>query len=301
MARNNSLIVALDFREGSLEICHEAIILAKYLESEVTFVHAVEYMPYYPYYPYNEKKIHEDLILELTQKLDQVKIQFTEEGITVNEHIIEEGNACEIICNTADKINARGIIVGVGEHHILENLIGSTANKIANMSKQPVYLINPKSHTNGVNNIICAYDFSENSDKALTAAIKMANVHNAHLDIVHIVHEHYYFNPIAPIIDPASAVYVDYINEMKKAEDAVHAKLDHALEELHISGVDNKIHICKGDPVLQIFKKIEELGSQLLVLGASGHSTFIRFMLGSTSEKIIRKSPCSVMTIKDVH
>ena len=49
----------------------------------------------------------------------------------------------------------------------------------------------------------------------------------------------------------------------------------------------------------EIFKHIEDKGSDLLVIGDSGHSKFVRLMLGSTSEKIIRKAPCSVMTVRN--
>ena len=79
----------------------------------------MEYLPYYPYYPYDAEKVHNDLLEELTGKLNEVKNEFLKAGVVVNDHIIEEGNAYDVICKTADKINACGIIIGVGEHHLL--------------------------------------------------------------------------------------------------------------------------------------------------------------------------------------
>ncbi|MCM8530055.1 MAG: universal stress protein [Lentisphaeraceae bacterium] len=298
MAQYKSLIVALDFREGNSKLCQEAINVAKNLKAEVTLVHAVEYLPYYPYFPYDEKKIEADLITELTGKLNEVGKFFTDAGVKVNDHIIRKGKAYDIICGGAQDIDACAIVVGVGEHHLLENLIGSTANKVINNAKRPVFLLNPASHMDGIKKIICAYDFSDNAERALINAMNMAENHKAHLDILHVVQEHFYFNPIAPVIDPNSALYLDHKEEMKNAKNNVSSKLDEAIKKHHIEGVEYKIHISQGDPVREIFKQIDSLDSDLLVLGGSGHNALVRFVLGSTSEKIIRKAPCSIMTIK---
>ena len=299
MAQYKSLLVATDFREGSSELCREAILIAKNLQSEVTLIHAVEYLPYYPYYPYDAEKVHNDLLEELTGKLNEVKQLFVEAGIQVNDHIIEEGNAYDVICKCADKINACGIIIGVGEHHLLEKLIGSTASKVHHFAKQAVFLINPNAHIDGIKKIVCAYDFSENAEKALINAMHLAENHKAHLDIIHVIHEHFYFNPITPIADPSSPIYQDHQEELKKASKTVESKLYDVIEKNHILGVEYDTHIVDGDPVIEIFKHIEDKGSDLLVIGDSCHSKFVRFMLGSTSEKIIRKAPCSVMTVRD--
>lgn len=298
MAQYKSLLVATDFRDGSKEFCQQAILIAKNLQSEVTLLHAVEYIPYYPYYPYDAEKVHADLIEELSGKLNEVKKAFDEAGIKVNEHIIEEGNAYETICKKADSINACGIVIGVGEHHLLEKLIGSTASKVTHLAKQAVFLINPHSHIEGIKKIVCAYDFSENAEKALINAMHLAENHKAHLDVVHVVQEHFYFNPLAPVANPSSTMYKNHKEEMKNASKTVKDKLLKVIEKNHIEGVEYESHILEGDPVIEIFKNIEQKGSDLLVIGDSCHSKLVRFMLGSTSEKIIRKAPCSVMTVR---
>ena len=298
MAQYKSLLVATDFREGSSELCREAILIAKNLQSEVTLIHAVEYLPYYPYYPYDAEKVHNDLLEELTGKLNEVKNEFMKAGVIVNDHIIEEGNAYDVICKTADKIDACGIIIGVGEHHLLEKLIGSTASKVHHLAKQAVFLINPNAHIDGIKKIVCAYDFSENAEKALVNAMHLAENHKAHLDIIHVIHEHFYFNPITPIADPASPIYQDHQNEIKNAAQTVEDHLHDVIEKNHMLGVEYDTYITEGDPVIEIFTHIEERSSDLLVIGDSCHSKLVRFMLGSNSEKLIRKAPCSVMTVR---
>lgn len=301
MSQMNSLLVALDFKETSSAVCKEAIAIAKTLKTEITLVHAVEYLPYYPYYPYDAQKVHDDLYEELNAKLNKLGEEFTKEGIVVNEHIIKEGKAYKTICDTADAIQACGIIIGVGDHYLLENLIGSTADKVVRMAKQAVILLNHNCHTDGFKRILCAYDFSENAERALGSAIYMAKLFGAHLDIVHIIHEHMYFSPVAPVIDTAAPVHIDYQEEMEKARETVSAKMNDTLERLDIHEVSYQTHIRRGEPVVEITKLIKELNSELLAVGSSGHNAFVRFFLGSTTEKLIRKAPCSIMTLKENH
>lgn len=301
MSQLNSLLVALDFRETSSEVCRQAIHIAKTLKTEITLIHAVEYLPYYPYYPYDSDKVHDELYHEINAKLDKLKEEFTKEGLHVNDHIIKEDKAYKAICETADAINACGIIIGVGDHYLLENLIGSTADKVIRMAKQAVILLNHHVHPEGFKKILCCYDFSENAERALGSAIYMAKLFNAHLDIAHVVHEHFYFSPVAPVIDPSTPIYADHQAEMEKARETVSSKMQETLNRLDIHGVSYETHIRKGEPVLEIAKMIEELDSDLLVMGSSGHNAFVRFFLGSTTEKLIRKAPCSIMTVKENH
>lgn len=300
MSQLNSLLVALDFKETSSSVCKEAIVIAKTLKTEITLVHAVEYLPYYPYYPYDSEKVHDDLYHELNEKLDKLKAQFVKEGIVVNEHIIKEGKAYNIICSAADEIQACGIIIGTGDHYLLENLIGSTADKVVRMAKQAVILLNHK-YEGSFEKILCGYDFSENADRALASAIYMAKLFNAHLDIAHIVHEHMYFSPVAPVIDPTTPIYTDHKEEMDKAHETVSKKMKETLDKLDIHGISFETHIRKGDPVIAMSKLIDDLESELLVIGSSGHNALVRFFLGSTTEKLIRKAPCCIMTLKENH
>ena len=297
MSQINSLLVALDFKETSSAVCKQSIAIAKTLKTEVTLVHAVEYLPYYPYYPYDSEKVHDELYHELNAKLDILKKEFVKEGLVVNEHIIEEGKAYNIICNSAEKINACAIIIGCGDHYLLENLIGSTADKVVRMAKQAVILLN-HNHISGFNKIMCAYDFSENAESALNSAIYMTKLFKAQLDIVHIVHEHAYFSPVAPLIDPSTTIYKDHREEMDNARETVSKKMAEALAKLNIKDISYETHIREGLPVIELSKMITELKSDLLIIAPNGQNALVRFFLGSTTEKMIRKAPCSIMTVK---
>jgi nucleotide-binding universal stress UspA family protein len=299
MSTFNSLLVAVELKDVDSEICSDAIIFAKKMNAEVTLVHAIEYIPYYPYFPYDAEKVHDDMLKELTQKMDKLKEVFTKDGLIVNDYIIEEGHAYEIICNVANKINACAIVLGVGQHYLMEELIGSTTEKVTRMAEQKVIVINHGKQTH-VDKILCAYEFSENSEVALDSAINMAKRLNVHLDILHIVPEHFYFNPVSPVVTIQSEVNSSH-DEVTEAEAKVKKVLADKVGERKIEELSYDTHIARGEPLAEIFKFIKENDIDLLSIGSSGHNKFVRFFLGSTAEKILRKAPCSIMTSKVQH
>lgn len=54
---SDTIILGVDFKDNTINLCKEAIRYALKLKSSITLVHAIEYIPYYPYFPHDEKKI----------------------------------------------------------------------------------------------------------------------------------------------------------------------------------------------------------------------------------------------------
>jgi nucleotide-binding universal stress UspA family protein len=63
------------------------------------------------------------------------------------------------------------------------------------------------------------------------------------------------------------------------------------------TGVTQQIHVRDGSPVHMILDEAESLPSDLIVLGTHGHSGFDRWVLGSVTEKVLRKASCPVLTV----
>ena len=55
--------------------------------------------------------------------------------------------------------------------------------------------------------------------------------------------------------------------------------------------------VSQGNATSEIVRLAKELPADLLVMGTHGRSGFERLMLGSVTEKVLRKSPCPVLTV----
>jgi nucleotide-binding universal stress UspA family protein len=54
----------------------------------------------------------------------------------------------------------------------------------------------------------------------------------------------------------------------------------------------------EGNPADVIVARAEALGVEMVVMGSRGHTTLARLVLGSTAEKVIRRSAVSVLVAR---
>jgi nucleotide-binding universal stress UspA family protein len=57
-------------------------------------------------------------------------------------------------------------------------------------------------------------------------------------------------------------------------------------------------HLEAGDPATEILRVAREVPCDLIVLGTHGRTGLTRLVLGSVAEEVLRKAPCSVLTVK---
>lgn len=275
---SDTIILGVDFKDNTINLCKEAIRYALKLKSSITLVHAIEYIPYYPYFPHDEKKIDDFFHSDLKWQLDQLESYIKLYNVEVKDAIIEKGKTYEILCDKANKLDAKAIVVGVGKHYLFEELIGSTTEKVSRMAKQKVVIVN-NSNGDEIKNVLCALDFSENSLSALASATRFADFFKAKL---HVFHAYNTVQDNIEVFDHCSSISDKVINN----------ELDRIKSDFK---VDREVIVSKGPAVLEILKAIDKYDIDLLSIGSSGHSNITRLFLGSTVAKIIRKAPCNIV------
>ncbi|MEM9825764.1 MAG: universal stress protein [Planctomycetota bacterium] len=82
--------------------------------------------------------------------------------------------------------------------------------------------------------------------------------------------------------------------------DCEHARENQASIAEIFDGANIQLHheICEGDASDVIVRKAKELETDLVVLGATGHSQIGRMLLGSVSDYVATHAPCSVLVIR---
>ncbi len=141
--------------------------------------------------------------------------------------------------------------------------------------------------------LLAATDFSDPARHALERAAQLAASHpGARLTLTHVIN--------ASMLDRLRSLMHE---ETATLETLVAKEADHALAELAVRLAER--HACKvgtrlsqGSPLNAIADLAEELQADLLVLGARGAHFVREFMLGSTTERVLRKSRRPLLVVK---
>jgi nucleotide-binding universal stress UspA family protein len=135
--------------------------------------------------------------------------------------------------------------------------------------------------------ILIANDSSPGAQRAFGVALELAKRDRASLHMV-TVEELPWF--------PAS---IDEVEEEKaEAEHHLAAMVGQARVDAQAAQVAIEIHLVPGHPVQKIVGLIEGQGCDLLVVGFSGHTRLYEQIIGSTTERLVRLAPCSVLVVK---
>lgn len=135
--------------------------------------------------------------------------------------------------------------------------------------------------------IVVANDGSEGGFRALAFALDLAHFHHAHLHML-IVEEVPYF--------PAS---IDEVVEEKEEDDhRLKPVMERSLSLAKLKHVKLEVHVLTGHPVRTIIDFLEQHSIDHLVVGFMGHSALYERIIGGTSERLVRLSPCSVTVVR---
>jgi nucleotide-binding universal stress UspA family protein len=141
-----------------------------------------------------------------------------------------------------------------------------------------------------LSHILCPVDLSEASQRALEQATVVAGWYHAKLTVLHV-------HPPGPAI----ALEPFGVNAPPAEERAEIARLHAAAGAAAAPAIDAKLHVDvivdAGDPTHRILARAEERKVGLIVMGTHGASGFEHLVLGSVTEKVLRKARCPVLTV----
>ncbi|MCX5803779.1 MAG: universal stress protein [Proteobacteria bacterium] len=138
--------------------------------------------------------------------------------------------------------------------------------------------------------IVCPIDFSEFTDEILKYAVNITKKFNAELHLIHIIPNLNYFTPYESFLTPENLVAIEknIEKEVEKDFEKVTKDIDMPLKKIVKTGVT----------FVEIIDYIKEEDIDLVVMGTHGRSGIEHILIGSVAEKVVRKSPCPVLTIR---
>jgi len=144
--------------------------------------------------------------------------------------------------------------------------------------------------------IIAATDFSDDSLRALQYTEELARKFGAEIILLHVD------QPLAPVmLTPEFGPGFDTGAMSRIAEEQrllAQRELDKTVGRLRDSGLKARSLLRVGAPFLEIINAVQTEGADLIVMGTHGRSGLSHVLMGSVAERVVRKAPCAVLTIR---
>ena len=144
-----------------------------------------------------------------------------------------------------------------------------------------------------IKSVLVPTDFSDASETALTYGRGLAEAFGASLHLVHVMEDllaHAW----------AAEVYVAAVpNLREEIERESRQRLSAMLPEADRERLRAEIALLSGNPFIEIIRYAKAKDIDLIVMGTHGRGPIAHMLLGSVAEKVVRKSPCPVLTVRD--
>jgi nucleotide-binding universal stress UspA family protein len=137
--------------------------------------------------------------------------------------------------------------------------------------------------------ILCPIDHSDCSKEALKYAVSFAMKDEAKLLLLHII-------DIRSFNEGLDAMSTQIPNE--ETLEQLRVKLLDCIPEEIRDDLDVEAIVIQGIPFAEIISTAKEKEIDMIVIGSHGRTGISHMMLGSVSEKVVRKAPCPVLTVR---
>lgn len=137
-------------------------------------------------------------------------------------------------------------------------------------------------------------DFSTHADEAFTVAKDLAWRYGATLHIVHVMVNF----SVSP---PLHSTYMPIEYDPKFVEEVTAAATE-AIQTRYVANLKEKqpyeVHLLSGYSSTEILRLAKEIPFDLIVMGSHGLTGFAHVLFGSTADRVVRRAPCSVVTVR---
>jgi universal stress protein A len=139
-----------------------------------------------------------------------------------------------------------------------------------------------------IQKILCPVDFSDCSEHALQYAVAFAQAHQAELHVLHVMEPAAY----GAEMEGLSA------GVLKEITESAAARLNELTERVRKQCPTVAQHSATGAAFVEIIKQAREQDVDLIVMGTHGRTGLAHVLIGSCAERVVRKAPCPVLTVK---
>jgi len=291
------VLCAIDFSDTSRHALEHAVAIAKWYGAHVTALHVI-----HPAYVLEPPVLFDELADAPTaagarrarqELLSSWLAPANRLGVKTST-LVDEGNPARQILGHAASTSADLLVLGTHGHEGFERLIlGSVAEKVLRKAACPVLTVPPPAVAAArlpYTRLLCPVDFSESSLAAVRLAFSIAEEADARLTILHVFDW--------PPDDELLVERLDASNFRMLVEDQTHGRLEALVNDDARVWCKPATKVAYGKPYRRILEVAEAETSDLIVLGVRGRNPLDLTLFGSTTNHVVRRATCPVLTLK---
>jgi nucleotide-binding universal stress UspA family protein len=271
------ILVPTDMSEFGDLAFRYAMLFHERLQSNVTLLYAEEFsnlgLPDLPFSYYLENA--PEAKMRLLTKLRKYADDHGPKGGHVETMVVDNAPAPAVVA-TADLIHADLIIMGShGRHGLKRAILGSVTEEVLRQTDRPVMTVVPSQHRAGptaIKTILCPVNFTDIARVALEQAAAMALAFDADLVVMHVSE----VGASPSLVQLEFGAWVDSL---------VRARTRYRQIGVH------------GDAAARVLEVADDIGADLVVIGAQHKFFSDATIIGTTTERITRFARQPVLTV----
>ena len=295
----NRILFPTDFSSGSERALDAALALAQEFDAELHMLHAVVLHADDPNDPAHHFPDAEEIRLRLERTADRRMESGIAErsagGLNIQQSHRRGMSVAPTILEHALEFDPDLIVMSTHGRRGLENLLlGSVTEEVVRFANCPVLTVRSGEEAPAFPStapILVTVDFSEYSRQALTLARNVASTFGASICALHVferpIHPEIYLGGM-PLDSP----------DFRMVEGSLREALATFVTESPGPEVPASLHVVEGRAVHAILDFVVENGVGLVVIATHGLTGLAHVLLGSVSEKVVRRATCPVLSVK---
>jgi nucleotide-binding universal stress UspA family protein len=292
-----NILCATDFSDFSNHTVNFGVALAKEFEARLFICHVIDLSSVAIYGEFQldpvgqQNRIMEDANAQLEQLTGDQPVPW-EPLISVGKpadeisRVVEEKSIDLVITATRGRSGFKRLILG----SVTERLIRTLSCPLLVVRSPEHDFVNTAAQEVRLQKILVGCDFSPDSGRAFDHGLSLAQEFQAELHLAHVIEP-----PIQPNLLKEETLVSgenqeDYHNLLIK-------KLKDMVPEEAANWCTPQTSILEGQPYEELVKYADTRDIDMIVLGVRGHGLVKTLFLGSTTDRVIRNSPCPVLSV----
>ena len=292
-----NILCATDFSDFSNHTVKYGVALAKEFEARLIVCHVIDLSSVAIYGEFQldpigqQNRIIEDADAQLKELTGDQPVEW-EPLITVGKpadeifRAVEEKDIDLVITATRGRSGLKRLILGSVTERLMLTL---PCPLLVLRSPEGDFASDPDPEFK-LKKILVGCDFSPDSGQALNHALSLAQEFQAELHLANVIEPPAQPNLLKGETSAAEEIQADYRNLLSQ-------KLKDLVPEEARNWCTPQTSLLEGQPYEELARYAETNDIDMIVMGIRGHGLVKTLFLGSTTDRVVRRSPCPVLSV----